>query len=109
VAPADAMLDHAALKHLLTKKVVTPAGKRKAVAHLVDAHGMSERRACKAIGCCRMTVTTRANDASASPTHEGDRRGAPPLRLSPLAYLLKREGYLINHKKSSSGSIGNKS
>jgi transposase InsO family protein len=29
--------------------VVTPAGKRKAVAHLVDAHGMSERRACKAI------------------------------------------------------------
>ena len=34
--------------------MVTPAGKRKAVAHLVDAHGMSERRACKAIGCCRM-------------------------------------------------------
>jgi hypothetical protein len=26
--------------------MVTPAGKRKAVAHLVEAHGMSERRAC---------------------------------------------------------------
>ena len=46
--------------------MVTPAGKRKAVAHLVEDHGMSERRACKAIGCCRMTMryrTTRANDA----------------------------------------------
>ena len=36
--------------------MVTPAGKRKAVAHLVDAYGMSERRACKAIGYCRMTI-----------------------------------------------------
>jgi hypothetical protein len=36
---------------------VTPAAKRKAVAHLVDTHGMSERRARKAIGCCRMTMT----------------------------------------------------
>ena len=26
--------------------MLTPAGKRKAVVHLVDAHGMSERRAC---------------------------------------------------------------
>jgi hypothetical protein len=47
--------------------MVTPAGKRKAVAHLRDAFGMSERRACKAIGCCRVTIryeTTRADDAS---------------------------------------------
>ena len=46
--------------------MVTPAGKRKAVAHLVEAHGMSERRACKTIGCCRMTMryqTTRVDDA----------------------------------------------
>ncbi|MGO4507985.1 hypothetical protein AB4Z51_13270 [Bradyrhizobium sp. 2TAF36] len=34
--------------------MVTPAAKRKAVDHLRDAFGMSERRACKAIGCCRM-------------------------------------------------------
>src|SRR5437879_10971339 len=47
--------------------MVTPAAKRKAVAHLRDAFGMSERRACKAIGCCRMTMryqTTRADDAA---------------------------------------------
>ena len=45
--------------------MVTPAAKRKAVARLKDAFGMSERRACKAIGCCRMTVryqTSRPND-----------------------------------------------
>src|SRR6266566_4858117 len=34
------------------KEMVTPATERKAVAHLVDAYGMSERRACKTIGCC---------------------------------------------------------
>ena len=36
--------------------MVTPAAERKAVAHLAVDHGMSEWRACKAIGCCRMTV-----------------------------------------------------
>lgn len=82
--------------------VVTPAGKRKAVAHLVDAHGMSERRACKAIGCCRMTMrywTTQPDDTSLRQRMRaiaqerrrfGDRR---------LHVLLRREGYLINHKK----------
>ena len=36
--------------------MVTPAAKREAVAHLKAPIEMSERRACKAIGCCRMTV-----------------------------------------------------
>ena len=56
--------------------MVTPAAKRKAVAHLETAIGMSERRACKAIGCCRMTVryeTTRLDDAGVARAHEGDR------------------------------------
>lgn len=38
------------------KEVVTPAARRKAVAHLMGHHEMSERRACKAIGFCRMTI-----------------------------------------------------
>lgn len=38
---------------------VTPAAKRKAVAHLIRNHGMSERRACKPIGSCRMTAKYR--------------------------------------------------
>jgi putative transposase len=43
----------------LGKEVVTPAGNRKAVVHLREAFGMSERRACKNIGCCRMTMRYR--------------------------------------------------
>src|SRR4029453_7018270 len=40
---ADAMIDKAALKDLLGK---TPAAERRAVAHLKETFGMSERRAC---------------------------------------------------------------
>lgn len=39
---------------------MTPAGKRQAVVHLVVVHGMSERRACRVIGCCRMTMRHEA-------------------------------------------------
>ena len=82
--------------------MVTPAGERKAVAHLREAFGMSERRACKAIGCCRMTIrykTTRADDAALRQrmkaiAHERRRFGYRRLHV-----LLKREGYVINHKK----------
>jgi putative transposase len=47
------------------KEVVMPAAERRAVAHLKEAFGMSERRPCKAIGCCRMTIryeSTRPDD-----------------------------------------------
>ena len=91
--------------------MVTPAAERKAVAHLRAAFEMSERRACKAIGCCRMTMrykTTRADDAALRQrmkaiAHERRRFGYRRLHV-----LLKREGYMINHK-SSSGSIGKRS
>ena len=36
--------------------MVTPAAKREAVARLKSVHEMSERRACRVIGCQRMTV-----------------------------------------------------
>ena len=39
--------------------MVTPAAKREAVAHLRSAFDMSERRACRTIGCVRMTVRYR--------------------------------------------------
>ena len=82
--------------------MVTPAAKRKAVAHLVDAHGMSERRACKAIGCCRMTVryqTARADDASLRQRMRAIAQERRRFGYRRLHVLLKREGYLINHKK----------
>lgn len=64
--------------------MVTPAAKRKAVARLKDAFGMSERRACKAIGCCRMTVryeTSRRDD------------GEVRERMKAIAQERRRFGY----------------
>ena len=82
--------------------MVTPAGKRKAVVHLREEFGMSERRACKAIGCCRMTMryqTTRADDASLRQRMRAIAQERRRFGYRRLHVLLKREGYLINHKK----------
>ena len=79
-----------------------PAGKRKAVVHLRDAFGMSERRACKAIGCCRMTMryqTTRADDVSLRQRLRAIAQERRRFGYRRLHVLLKREGYMINHKK----------
>jgi len=84
--------------------VVTPAAKRKAVAHLVDVYGMSERRACKAIGCCRMTMryqTTRADDAGLRQRMKAIAQERRRFGYRRLHVLLKREGYAINRKRSS--------
>jgi putative transposase len=40
--------------------MVTPASKRHAFVHLVASREMSERRACRVIGCCRMTMRYQA-------------------------------------------------
>jgi putative transposase len=63
---------------------------------------MSERRACKAIGCCRMTMryqTTRADDASLRRRMRAIVQERRRFGYRRLHVLLKREGYLINHKK----------
>ena len=44
---AEEMMDNATLKDV--KKVVTPAARRQAVAHVCEAHDVSERRACTAL------------------------------------------------------------
>ncbi|MBM3564336.1 MAG: IS3 family transposase [Alphaproteobacteria bacterium] len=53
---ADQMLDAAALRELLFKKMVGPAVKREAVAHLRAVMGLSERRACCIVEIDRKTV-----------------------------------------------------
>src|SRR2546423_3616491 len=86
----------------LGKEVVTPAEKRKAVAHLVEAREMSERRACKAIGCCRMTIryqTTRADDGGIRQHMTAIAQQRRRFGYRRLHVLLKREGYVINHKR----------
>ena len=106
---ADAMLDNAALpedagtnKGSVRKKMVTPAAKREAVAHLKTEFEMSERRACEMIGCCRMTVryaSVRPDDAILR-----ERMKAIAVERRRFGYrrihvLLRREGLRINHKR----------
>ncbi|WP_405052577.1 MULTISPECIES: IS3 family transposase [unclassified Sphingomonas] len=100
---ADTMLDNAGLKDLLSKKLVTPAAKRQAVAHLQATLGMSERRACAVVGADRTSMRYRSCRAD-----DGDLRS----RLCELAQqrrrfgyrrlhiLLRRDGITINRKKT---------
>ncbi|WP_438810937.1 IS3 family transposase [Sphingomonas glacialis] len=100
---ADTMLDNAGLKDLLFKKMVTPAAKREAVAHLQTALGMSERRACAVVGADRASMRYRSCRGD-----DGDLRS----RLRELAQqrrrfgyrrlhiLLRRDGITINRKKT---------
>ena len=70
--------------------MVTPAVKREAVAHLKTNHEMSERRACRVIGCQRMTVryrSRRPDDPALRERLRGPGPGTPAVRLPPAADL----------------------
>ncbi|MBO6776441.1 MAG: IS3 family transposase [Marinibacterium sp.] len=100
---ADAMLDQAALKDLLGKKVLTPAAKREAVAHLQTCHGMSERRACRVIDADRKSVRYRSARDDDAGLREKLRELANQRRrfgYRRLHILLRREGIMINRKKT---------
>ena len=63
---------------------------------------MSERRACKAIGCCRMTVryqSTRPDDRDIRERMIVLARERHRFGYRRLHALLRREGYEVNHKK----------
>jgi putative transposase len=82
--------------------MVTPAQRREAVAHLVSAHQMSERRACRVAGVDRALVRYRGRSPDDSELRE---------RLKALAFerrrfgyrrlhvLLRREGWAVNQKR----------
>jgi putative transposase len=82
--------------------MVTPAAKREAVAHVCSAFELSERRACKMIGCVRMTVRycsrrspdTELRERLKALAHERRRFG-----YRRLLVLLRREGFVVNHKR----------
>ena len=82
--------------------MVAPARLRKAVAHLMDHHGMSERRACKAIGCCRMTMryrSVRPDDSGLRASLTALARERRRFGYRRLHVLLRRQGVEVNHKK----------
>ena len=82
--------------------MVTPAAKREAVAHVRSAFELSERRACKIVGCVRMTVRycsrrpldTELRERLRALAHERRRFGYRRLHV-----LLRREGFIVNHKR----------
>lgn len=82
--------------------MVTPAAEREAVAHLVGHHGMSERRACKATGFCRMTMRYKTKCADDTVLRERMKAIAHERRrfgYRRLHVLLRREGFVVNHKR----------
>ena len=82
--------------------MVTPAARREAAVHLHQVHGVSQRRACQAIGVdhssvryhCRrpndVALRIRLRELAAVRRRFGYRR---------LHILLQREGLTLNHKK----------
>jgi len=82
--------------------MVTPAAERKAVAHLRTRFGISERRACRVLGCCRMTM--RYSARRADDCHLRERMKAIAHERRRFGYrrqhvLLRREGHVVNHKR----------
>ena len=82
--------------------MVTPAAKREAVAHLRSPFDMSERRACRTIGCVRMTVRYHSRRPDDNELRQRLRALAQERRrfgYRRLHVLLRREGFTVNHKR----------
>ncbi len=82
--------------------MVTPAVKREAVAHLQGVPKMSERRACKAIGCDRMTIrylSRRGDDAVLRKRLRALAAERRRFGYRRLLIFLRREGFGVNHKR----------
>lgn len=105
---AEAMLDRAIAAPLVQaqgrarQKVVAPGIRREAVAHVVAVLGVSQRRACQALGEDRSSVrcrSVRPDDAEApaamrAVAAERRRFGYRRIHIMP-----DRQGIVMNHKK----------
>jgi transposase InsO family protein len=83
--------------------MVTPAAMREAVAHLQASLGMSERRACRAVGADRKSVRYRSTRPDDADLRERLRALAAERRrfgYRRLHILLRRDGVLVNRKKT---------
>lgn len=100
---ADLTLDKEALKELLAKKLVKPAGRRRACRHLIETREMSERRACRLVGLHRSVARYcgRPRDDSAARTRLRELAGAyRRYGYLRLHVLLRNEGLVMNHKRT---------
>lgn len=82
--------------------MVTPAARREAFAHLKGVHEMSERRACRVVGCQRMTVryrSRRPDDRRLRERLVALARERRRFGYRRLLIFLRREGFVVNHKR----------
>jgi len=84
------------------KKVVTPDAKRKAVAHLMEAHQVSQRRACAVLNVDRSTVRYQSRRADDGDLRDAIKRVSKERRrfgFRRIQVMVRREGVEVNHKK----------
>ena len=82
--------------------MVTPAAKRKAVAHLCDNHQVSQRRACSTLDVDRSTVRYKLRRIDDAELREAIKRVSRERRrfgYRRIHVMIKREGHSVNHKK----------
>jgi putative transposase len=83
--------------------VVTPAARRSVVDYLKENHQLSERRACTIVRLCRSSCRYQAKPKNDDEIRSRLRELAEKRRkfgASRLHTLLRREGWLINHKRT---------
>jgi putative transposase len=82
--------------------MVTPAAKRKAVAHLCDEHQVSQRRACNVLQVDRSAVrykSRRVDDAELRDAIKRVSRERRRFGYRRIHVMIEREGHMVNHKK----------
>ncbi len=93
---------NAMLRDVSSKKVVAPDAKRKAVAHLVEVHQVSQRRACSALDVDRSTVryqSRRDDDTELRNAMKAIAKERRRFGYRRLHVMVERQGRQVNHKK----------
>lgn len=122
---AEQMLDLAAMKELVSIKVVTPAVKREAVAHLKARFGLSERRACRIAAADRKMVRYppqrvpdtelrgRLRELASERRRFGYRRlfvllrpAGDPFGINRIYRLYREEGLEVRKRKARRKAVG---
>ncbi|MGR3759256.1 IS3 family transposase [Roseobacteraceae bacterium NS-SX3] len=99
---AEQMLDNAMLKDVASRKVVTPAARREAVAHLCKAHQVSQRRACSTLGVDRSSVryqSMRPDDTDLRKAMKAVATERRRFGYRRVHVMLERQGWQVNQKK----------
>jgi putative transposase len=100
---AQRAIDIAALKDVVAKKMVSASAQRQVVQHKVEAHQLSQRRACALVTASRSTVRYAPREAAdEAPLVAAVRTLAgqhPVYGCRPITALFKRAHWRVNHKR----------